>query len=110
VSSLDLPQTIDTTATTWWLYLLQCQDGRTYAGIAIDVEARFQAHISGKGGKFTRANKPTGILGTQPFATKSAALKAEHALKQLRKAEKLAWARQRVAAYSSPNSTKNTET
>jgi|SRR5712671_5000672 len=82
-----------TAAPTWWVYLLACQDGRTYAGIAIDVEVRFRAHVSGKASKFTRANRPLAILGAQSFASKSDALKAEHALKQLERPEKLAWAR-----------------
>jgi len=42
----------------WWLYLLVCRDGRTYAGIATDVAARFAAHSRGKGAKFTRSNPP----------------------------------------------------
>jgi putative endonuclease len=79
-------------AKLWWVYLLACQDGRTYAGVAIDVHARFKVHCTGKGSKFTRANKPLSILGMQSFATKSAALKAEHALKQLEKPDKLLWA------------------
>jgi len=76
----------------WWLYLLVCRDGRTYAGIATDVEARFAAHRSGKGAKFTRSNPPVRVLGTQAFASKSEALKAEAALKQLNRPARLAWA------------------
>jgi len=76
----------------WWLYLLVCRDGRTYAGIATDVEARFAAHSSGKGAKFTRSNPPVRVLGTRAFASKSEALKAEAALKQLNRAARLAWA------------------
>ena len=76
----------------WWLYLLVCRDGRTYAGIATDVAARFAAHSSGKGAKFTRSNPPVRVLGTQAFASKSEALKAEAALKQLNRAARLAWA------------------
>ena len=79
-------------AKTWWLYLLACADGRTYAGIAVDVPARFRTHASGKGSKFTRANRPLRILGQQPFADRSQALRAEHALKRLEKPEKLRWA------------------
>ncbi len=78
----------------WWLYLLACEDGRTYAGIAIDIEARFSAHVLGKGARFTRSNRPLRILGAQSFATKSAALKAECALKRLQQPAKLEWARQ----------------
>jgi putative endonuclease len=77
----------------WWLYLLVCRDGRTYAGIAIDVAARFAAHSTGKGAKFTRSNPPVRVLGAQPFATRSEALKAEAALKKLDRPERLAWAR-----------------
>ena len=79
-------------AETWWLYLLACKDGRTYAGIALDVAARFALHVSGKGAKFTRANPPREILGAQAFTSRSEALKAEYALKQLDRAGRLKWA------------------
>jgi putative endonuclease len=69
-----------------------CRDGRTYAGIATDVAARFAAHSSGKGAKFTRSNPPVRVLGTQAFTSKSEALKAEAALKQLTRTARLAWA------------------
>jgi putative endonuclease len=79
-------------AKVWWLYLLACSDGRTYAGIALDVTARFRVHAAGKGSKFTRSNRPLRILGAQPFADRSQALQAEHALKRLEKPDKLRWA------------------
>lgn len=82
----------------WWLYLLACADGRTYAGIALDVAVRFREHAAGKGSKFTRANRPLSVLGAQPFATRSAALQAEYALKQLQKPAKLQWAQRWPAA------------
>jgi putative endonuclease len=78
----------------WWVYLLACEDGRTYAGIAVDVHARFAVHVAGKGSKFTRSNRPVSILGARSFASRSEALQAEYALKQLDRPEKLAWARQ----------------
>jgi len=79
---------------TWWLYLLACTDGRTYAGIALDVAERFRLHAAGKASKFTRSNPPVRILGAQPFADRAQALRAEHALKQLEKPDKLRWAQQ----------------
>lgn len=82
----------DAAANPWWLYLLACRDGRSYAGIARDVEARFAAHVRGKGAKFTRANPPLQVLGARPYATKSQALRAEYALKQLEPAAKRRWA------------------
>lgn len=83
-----------TTPATWWLYLLACVDGRTYAGIALDLQARFDLHVAGKGAKFTRANPPLKILGAQAFTDRGTAQRAECALKQLNKADKLRWAQQ----------------
>ncbi|HEY5809939.1 MAG TPA: GIY-YIG nuclease family protein [Povalibacter sp.] len=79
-------------AQSWWLYLLACEDGRTYAGISKDVRARFELHSAGKGAKFTRSTPPLKVLGAKSFATKSDALKAEAALKRLDREEKLLWA------------------
>jgi putative endonuclease len=77
----------------WWLYLLGCRDGRTYVGIALDVDERFKVHLSGKGARFTRSNPPLQVLGARSFATKSEALKAEMALKKLDRTRRLEWAR-----------------
>jgi putative endonuclease len=85
-------------ADAWWLYLLLCQDGRTYVGIALDVEARFEVHASGKGSKFTRSNRPVKILARQPFASKSEALRAELELKRLNRIERLRWAQTQSVA------------
>lgn len=85
----------------WWVYLLVCRDGRTYAGIATDVAARFEVHSRGKGAKFTRSNPPVRVLGTQSFATKSEAMKAEAALKKLDRPARLAWAKLQAVDESS---------
>ncbi len=77
----------------WWVYLLGCTDGRTYAGIALDVQARFRLHLAGKGAKFTRSNPPLKILGARAFTEKGDALRAEFALKKLNKVGKVNWAR-----------------
>lgn len=82
---------------SWWVYLLACRDGRTYAGVATDVAARFEVHSRGKGAKFTRSNPPVRVLGSESFASKSEALKAEAALKKLDRPARLAWAKVRAA-------------
>ena len=33
----------------WAVYILRCEDGSLYTGIAKDVAARFKQHQSGKG-------------------------------------------------------------
>lgn len=67
----------------WFLYLLECANGSYYAGITTDVAARFLAHQQGKGARYTRANPPIRILAQAEYADRSAASKAEWALKKL---------------------------
>ena len=75
-------------AKPWFLYVLQCANDRLYTGVSVDVEARFTAHQKGRGAKFTRSFPPIRILLVEPHASRSDALKAEHALKRLSAAEK----------------------
>jgi putative endonuclease len=76
---------------TWWLYVLECQGGVLYTGIAKDVDARFAAHLNGTGAIFTRLNPPLRILARATVATRGAALRAEYAFKQASRADKLQW-------------------
>jgi putative endonuclease len=78
-------------AATWWLYVLECHSGVLYTGIAKDVDVRFEAHLNGTGAMFTRLNRPVRVLGKASLTTKGAALRAEHAFKQLSRADKLRW-------------------
>jgi putative endonuclease len=75
----------------YWLYLLECEDGAYYAGIALDVEQRFFRHVFGLGAKFTRARPPVRVLAAREYANKGEALRAELQLKALRRGEKLAF-------------------
>lgn len=75
---------------TWFIYLLECVDGSLYTGIAVDVAARLVAHQSGKGARYTRSHKPLRLLASVPVGTRSAALKAELAIKRFPKDKKLA--------------------
>ena len=73
----------------WWLYLLECEGGVYYAGIALDVEQRFLQHVFGRGARFTRARPPLRVLAARAYASKGDALRAELALKALPRARKL---------------------
>lgn len=68
---------------SWVLYLLECNNGAYYAGITNDLEARFAAHLAGKGARYTRANPPVSILATKNYADRSTASRAEAQLKNL---------------------------
>ena len=76
--------------TAWYVYLIECRDGSVYTGVTTDVAARFAVHASGKGARYTRSHPPARVLGSFPYPDRSAALKAEHAIKRLSPQEKRA--------------------
>jgi putative endonuclease len=76
---------------SWFLYLLECRGGSFYAGITNNLEARFQAHVDGRGAKYTRANPPVKILALKTYADRSEASKFEAQLKALPRDKKLAF-------------------
>ena len=77
----------------WFLYLIECEDGSIYTGITVDVEARYAAHVSGKGARYTRSHPPKKLLARVAFPDRSSASKAEYEMKQLTPAAKRAFGR-----------------
>jgi putative endonuclease len=74
---------------SWCLYLLECNNGAYYAGITNNLEARFAAHLSGKGARYTRANPPIKIMASKSYPDRSTASIAEAQLKHLPRHKKL---------------------
>lgn len=72
----------------WFVYLIECEDGSIYTGIAVDVSARYQAHRNGTGANYTRAHPPRRLLATFAHPDRSSASRAEYAIKQLSAQEK----------------------
>lgn len=74
-----------------FVYILLTERNTLYCGYTDNVEKRFEQHKSGKGAKYTRANKPVKILWQKEFSTKEDALKEEYRIKKkLTRSEKLA--------------------
>lgn len=73
----------------YYIYVILTKDNTLYCGYTDDVEKRFDAHMSGKGAKYTRAHKPLKILYTACFDTKSEAMAAEREFKSLDREQKL---------------------
>ncbi len=71
------------------VYLLECEDGSIYTGIAKDVAKRFEEHKAGRGAKYTRAKKPIGIVYQEECATRSEALIREAEIKRMKREDKL---------------------
>ncbi|WP_414451219.1 GIY-YIG nuclease family protein [Burkholderia sp. 22PA0099] len=77
---------------SWFLYLIECEDGSIYTGITTDVDARFAQHANGKGARYTRARKPLRVLASFARADRSSASSAEYWVKRLAPAQKRALA------------------
>jgi len=76
----------------WFLYLLECDDGSVYTGIAVDVDARFAQHANGTGARYTRSRKPVQVLASFELADRAVASRAEYWVKRLTPPQKRALA------------------
>ena len=73
----------------YYTYILLTENDTLYCGYTDNVEKRFQKHLSGKGAKYTRANKPLKVVYQHAYNTKSEAMKEEARIKKLSRHEKL---------------------
>lgn len=76
----------------WYLYLIECRNGNIYTGITVDVAARYAAHASGRGARYTRSHPPKRLLAAIDYPDRASASVAEYAVKQLSATEKHAYA------------------
>jgi len=74
----------------WHLYMVRTKSGQLYTGITQDVARRFLEHEEGgkKTAKYLRGKGPLKLVFRQEIGSRSAALKAEIALKKLPKWQK----------------------
>jgi putative endonuclease len=74
----------------WFIYILLCSDNSLYTGSTNNPDKRFQDHLNGKGGKYTRSHKPLRVVHQEQFETKSEALKREAEIKSWSRSKKIA--------------------
>lgn len=72
----------------YYTYVLLTVFDTLYCGYTDDVEKRFELHKSGKGAKYTRANKPVKIVYQACFDTKIEAQQHERMIKKMSRQEK----------------------
>jgi putative endonuclease len=75
---------------SWYVYIIECKDGKLYTGIANNLERRIRDHNSGNGCRFTKYRCPVTLQYSRKVATRSAALKEEAQIKRLERPKKLA--------------------
>lgn len=73
----------------YYLYIIECEDGKFYTGITDDVERRFKEHQR-QGAHFTSYNHATKLLYKEPFPDKHQAAKREKQIKGWTRRKKLA--------------------
>ena len=86
-AALALPL-LDIMESKHFVYILRCADDTYYTGWTTDPERRLRVHNSGKGAKYTRSRIPAVIVHLEVFDNKADALRREHAIKRLTRAEK----------------------
>jgi len=84
----------------FWVYILQCSDGRYYTGQTDNLEYRFAQHQAGGYCDFTSRRRPVRMAWSQEFGTRIEALEAERRIKPWSRAKKEALMRGDWAAVS----------
>lgn len=79
----------------YYTYIILTKDNTLYCGYTDDVQKRFEAHLSGKGAKYTRAHKPEKIVYCACFDNKLEAQKEERRIKKMSRKEKLSLCEQK---------------
>ena len=75
---------------TSYFYVLYCRDNTLYGGYTTNIERRLKQHNDGTGAKYTRmkSKRPVKMLYAEKYSSKSEAMKAEYAFKQLTRKQK----------------------
>ena len=74
----------------YYVYILECSNKALYTGITTDLKRRLAQHKSGGGARYTAYNKPTRILYSKPYPSRSKAQKRESEIKSWTREEKIA--------------------
>ena len=72
----------------WYLYLVRCNDGSLYTGISTDVQRRFEAHRRNRGARRLRGRGPLERVYSHPVGERGPALRLEHQVKRMSRADK----------------------
>ncbi len=75
---------------SYYVYILECNDGSLYTGITTDVTKRLDEHNTKTcGAKYTKARRPVKLLYDEPSSDRSSASKREYEIKKLTRLKKL---------------------
>ena len=72
----------------WYLYIPRNWNGAFYTGITANLDRRQAEHRRGKGGNYTRRNRPHKLLYTEQFTRRDQAEARERQIKRWSRAKK----------------------
>jgi len=73
----------------YFVYILECIDGKLYTGVTSDPERRLRQHQTGRASKYTRSRLPVRLVFLERCPNKSASLRREAVIKRMARREKL---------------------
>jgi len=73
----------------WFVYILECKDGKLYTGITNDLDRRLKQHARGQGCRFTKFRIPVKLIYNEIYSSKESALKREAEIKGWKRGRKL---------------------
>ena len=65
----------------WFTYILRCNHGSYYVGVATDIEERVKEHNAGQGCVFTRMRRPVKLVYAEKHESYASTRKRETQLK-----------------------------
>ena len=68
---------------TWFLYIVECNDGKFYTGITKDLSRRLKEHNDGKASRFTRTRTPVRLRYRETCSGRTEALVRECEVKAM---------------------------
>jgi len=74
----------------WYLYITKNQNSAFYTGITSNLERRLKEHLRGKGGHYTKRNRPQKLLYTEKFSSRVEAESRETQIKRWSRKKKQA--------------------
>ena len=78
----------ETRSKPWCVYIIETHNNTYYTGITNNLQARWHAHLNGKGAKYLRANKPKAIVYIELCQDRSLASVRESTVKSLDRKQK----------------------
>ena len=73
---------------SYFVYLLECNDGSYYCGYTGNLTARVKEHNAGNGGKYTRSHRPVKLVYSEKAKTRSKAMHREAEIKKFTRKQK----------------------